>query len=86
VAVRGRIARLGNDTRDPAFVMVLEVAAPGLLVIKHHRGDGGKFVNVAVLEGDQIKIIDEHASQLPDCPAMLTRCSGLTRQAHAPDA
>ena len=32
---------------------------PGLLVVKHHRGDGGKFVNVAVLEGDQIKMIDE---------------------------
>jgi hypothetical protein len=76
--------RLGNELRVwgttraiPAFVMVLEVAAPGLLVIKHHRGDGGKFVNVAVLEGDQIKIIDEHASQLPDCPAMLTTLLGF---------
>jgi len=76
--------RFGNDLRVwgttraiPAFVMVLEVAAPGLLVIKHHRGDGGKFVNVAVLEGDQIKIIDEHASQLPDCPAMLTTLLGF---------
>jgi hypothetical protein len=53
------------------------VAAPGLLVVKHHRGDGGKFVNVAVVEGDQVKIIDEHASQLPDCPAMLTTLLGF---------
>ena len=67
----------GTTRAIPAFVMVLEVAAPGLLVIKHHRGDGGKFVNVAVLEGDQIKIIDEHASQLPDCPAMLTTLLGF---------
>jgi hypothetical protein len=76
--------RLGDDLRVwgttraiPAFVMVLEVAAPGLLVIKHHRGDSGKYVNVAVLEGDQVKIIDEHASQLPDCPAMLTTLLGF---------
>ena len=56
---------------------MLEVAAPGLLVVKHHRGDGGKFVNVAVLEGDQIKMIDEQASQLPDCPALLTSLLGF---------
>src|SRR5438552_2462803 len=68
----------GTTRAIPAFVMVLEVAAPGLLVIKHHRGDGGKFVNVAVLEGDQIKIIDEHASQLPDCPPLLTSLLGFT--------
>jgi hypothetical protein len=67
----------GTTRAIPAFIMVLEVAAPGLLVIKHHRGDGGKFVNVAVVEGDQVKIIDEHASQLPDCPAMLTTLLGF---------
>jgi hypothetical protein len=43
----------------PTFCFVLEVAAPGLLVVKHHRGEAGKFVNVAVIEGDQIKVIDE---------------------------
>jgi hypothetical protein len=53
------------------------VAAPGLLVVKHHRGDGGKFVNVAVLEGDRVKVIDEGASRLPDCPALLTTLLGL---------
>lgn len=74
----GSELRVWGTTRAiPAFIMVLEVAAPGLLVIKHHRGDGGKFVNVAVLEGDQVKIIDEHASQLPDCPAMLTTLLGF---------
>src|SRR5262245_51441649 len=59
----GQLQVWGTTRTIPAFVMVLEVAAPGLLVIKHHRAEGGKFVNVAVLEGDQIKIIDEHASQ-----------------------
>jgi hypothetical protein len=57
--------------------LVLEVAAPGLLVVKHHRGDAGKFINVAVLEGDQIKMIDEDASRLPDCPSLLTSLLGF---------
>src|SRR5439155_7035429 len=40
-------------------------------------GDGGKFVNIAVLEGDQIKMIDEHASQLPDTPGLLMTLLGF---------
>jgi hypothetical protein len=62
----------------PALSIVVEVAAPGLLVVKHHRGDeSGKFVNVAVLEGDQIKVVDEGASSLPDCPELLTSLLGF---------
>ena len=61
----------------PHFCFVLEVAAPGLLVVKHHRGEAGKFVNVAVIEGDQIKVIDEQASSLPDCPPLLTSLLGF---------
>ena len=39
----------------PRLCFVLEVAAPGLLVVKHQRGDVlGKFVNVAVLEGEEV--------------------------------
>ena len=42
------------------------------------RGDdSGKFVNVAVLEGDQIKVVDEKASSLPDCPPLLTSLLGF---------
>jgi len=49
-----------------------------LLVLKHHRGEeSGKFVNVAVLEGDQIKVVDERASSLPDCPPLLTSLLGF---------
>ena len=62
----------------PPLCVVVEVAAPGLLVIKHHRGDeAGKFVNVAVLEGDQVKVVDENASSLPDCPPLLTSLLGF---------
>ena len=36
----------------PFLCFVVEVAAPGLLVVKHHRGEEtGKFVNVAVHRG-----------------------------------
>lgn len=63
----------GTTRAIPALSFVVEVAAPGLLVIKHHSGDeAGKFVNVAVLEGDQIKVVDEHASTRSRCPAVLS--------------
>jgi len=54
------------------------VVEPGLIVLKHHRGErSGKYVNVAVLEGEQIKVVDETASSLPDCPALITSLLGF---------
>jgi len=75
----GEDLRVWGTTRAvPTFCFVLEVAAPGLLVVKHDRGDEHlKFVNVAVLEGDEIKMIDEAASSLPDCPPLLTSLLGF---------
>jgi hypothetical protein len=73
----GELRVWGTTRTIPRFCLVLEVAAPGLLVVKHHREESGKFVNVAVLEGDQIKIVDEHASSLPDCPDLLTSLLGF---------
>lgn len=68
----------GTTHTIPTFCFVLEVVEPGLLVIKHHRGEkSGKYVNVAVLEGDQIRVVDEHASSLPDCPELLTSLLGF---------
>lgn len=62
----------------PRFAFVLEVVAPGLLVVKHSRGEeSGKFVNLAVLEGDNVKVIDPHAAIVPDCPALLSSLLGL---------
>jgi len=55
----------GTTRTLPVPCFVLEVAAPGLLVVKRHSGEGlRKFNNVAVLEGDQIKIIRDGPSQL----------------------
>jgi hypothetical protein len=73
----GELRVWGTTRTIPRFCLVLEVAAPGLLVVKHHREEAGKFVNVAVLEGDQIKIVDERASSLPDCPDLLTSLLGF---------
>jgi hypothetical protein len=62
----------------PPYSFVLEVSAPGLLVVKQHRGgELTKFTNVAVLEADQIKIVDENASSLPDCPSLVTSMLGF---------
>lgn len=74
----GELRVWGMARAIPRYCFVAEVAEPGLIVIKHHRGtDTAKFVNVAVLEGDQIKVIDEHASTLPDCPTLLTSLLGF---------
>jgi hypothetical protein len=74
----GELRVWGATRTVPALGFVLEVAAPGLLVVKHHRGgDTGKFLNVAVLEGDQVKIVDERASSLPDCPGLLKSLVGF---------
>ncbi len=68
----------GTTRVIPSYTFVAEVAAPGLIVIKHQRGgDAGKFVNVAVLEGDQIKIIDEKAPTLADCPSLVSSMLGV---------
>jgi hypothetical protein len=74
---RNELRVWGTTRAIPTLSFVLEVAAPGLLVIKHHSGDeAGKFVNIAVLEGDQIKVVDTHASTLPNCPAVLSSLLG----------
>ncbi len=62
----------------PVLCFVVEVVDPGLLVIKHRRGtESGKFVNVAVLEGDQIKMLDRKSVSLPDPPALVAALLGL---------
>jgi hypothetical protein len=74
----GELRVWGTTRSIPDFCFVLEVAAPGLLVVKHRHGDqGGKFVNVAVLQGDEVKVVDERASSLPDCPALLSAMLGF---------
>jgi hypothetical protein len=66
----------GTSRTVPMFCFVLEVVAPGLLVIKHRRGsEFTKFVNLAVLEGDQIKVIKHDAEG--HGPAILNSLLGV---------
>jgi hypothetical protein len=51
------------------YVLVLEVVAPGLLVLKYSPSDGGKFVNLVVLEGDEVRFLDHGAIPRPEQPA-----------------
>jgi hypothetical protein len=68
----------GTTREIPSICFVLEVFEPGLLVIKHRRlGGYGKFVNIAILKGDQVKVVDERSANLPDCPQLLTSLLGL---------
>jgi hypothetical protein len=76
----GQFAVWGAAYNLPPFCLVLEVIAPGLLVVKHSRGDSEKFVNLAVLQGDEVKVIDEYSAHLPDCPDLLTSLLGGASQ------
>jgi hypothetical protein len=68
----------GTTLAIPGICFVLEVVEPGLLVIKHSRTDGfGKFVNIAVLKGDEIKIVDENNTGMKDCPALYDTLPGV---------
>ncbi len=68
----------GTTLTIPGICFVLEVVEPGLLVIKHSRVDGfGKFVNIAILKGDQIKIVDENNTALNHCPALINSLLGM---------
>jgi hypothetical protein len=71
-----------GTTRDvPAFCLVIEVITSGLLVIKHRSEPFGKFVNVAVLEGDQIKVVDEEGgAAVPDCPGLVKSLLGFVER------
>src|SRR5438132_1318761 len=72
----------GATRTIPSLGFVLEDVEPGQLVIKHRRIDGfGKFANVAVLKGEQVKIVDEQGASLPDCPDLIKSLSAFTAPA-----
>jgi hypothetical protein len=68
----------------PSFCFVVEVLGPGLLVVKHRtREDSAKFRNVAVFEGDEVKILSRDTAYGSDPPDLLrsliaSESSGVT--------
>jgi hypothetical protein len=68
----GELYIWGATLHIPNCCFVLDVSEPGLVVIKHRRLDGfGKFSNIAVLTGDEVKVVEEYTPHVPECPAMV---------------
>jgi hypothetical protein len=79
--VGGSLQVWGATRMLPAGCFVLQVLAPGLLVIKESRKDEtGKFINLAVLQGEEVKIVNHHAAGTRDCPELITSLLGLDSQ------
>lgn len=78
--------RVWGATRSlPRNCFVLEVIAPGFLILKQAPAEeSGKFINVAVLQGDDVKIVDQTAARVADGPELLTSLLGFNSQ-HSPD-
>jgi len=77
--IDGELKVWGAARNLPPFAFITETVAPGLLVIKHRRNEGSaKFVNVAVLEGDQIKILNHEFPDAPGCASILGSLLGTT--------
>jgi hypothetical protein len=70
--VEGELAVWGTTRTVPVYCFVLEVIAPGLLVVKHRvHDDSAKFRNVAVFRGEEVKILSREAAGAPGHPALL---------------
>ncbi|MCX2575203.1 putative sensor domain DACNV-containing protein [Pedobacter sandarakinus] len=76
----GELYIWGTTLNIPNFCFVVDVSEPGLIVIKHRRIYGiGKYTNVAVLKGEQIRIVDDSISYgTIDCPPILKALLDLT--------
>jgi len=62
----------------PITSCVIAIASPGLLVIKHRPSEQSpKLVNVAILDGDQIKIVDPRPWPTADSPPLVSSLLGL---------
>jgi hypothetical protein len=61
----------------PTLCFVLEVLGPGLLVVKHRlREESAKFRNVAVFEGEEVKLLRQDPRDASDYPWLFTALFG----------
>jgi hypothetical protein len=85
--VGGELRVWGTTRAVPTFCMVLEVLGPGLLVVKHRVDeDSPKFRNVAVFEGEQVKLMMCGTSALDGAPALLRHLLGSECSSSRDDA
>ncbi|MCI0540635.1 MAG: hypothetical protein L0Z50_36000 [Verrucomicrobiales bacterium] len=75
--IDGKLSVWGVARTLPPYCFVLEVTSPGVLVIKHSQGEeASKFVNFAVLESNQVKLLDRHGATQTNRPALLAPLLG----------
>ena len=75
-AADGRL-RIWGAARDlPDYCLVAEVVEPGLLVLKYQHQRDQKFGNLAVLRGDQLRVVEEGDGVMPGRPALLSALLG----------
>jgi len=68
----GRLSVWGTTQSVPTWCFVLEVVAPGLLVVKYRKAaPTTKFANVAVLEGASVKFIEQQPEVASEAAAAL---------------
>ena len=80
----GELRVWGATRALPRNCFVLEIIAPGSLILKQSPAEeSGKFVNIAVLQGDEIKVVDQMTARIPDCPELLISLLGFESQHHA---
>jgi hypothetical protein len=79
----GELCVWGTAQTLPAFCFVVEVVTSGLIVVKDRSEPFSKFVNVAVLEGDQVKFIDEGTAFEPECPSAVRSLLGFNQRQEA---
>jgi hypothetical protein len=74
---RGELRVWGTTRAIPSFSFVVEVLGPGLLVVKHKiREDSSKFRNIAVFEGERVKILSGLPVEPRDHPDLLASLLG----------
>jgi hypothetical protein len=72
----------GTTRNIPRLCLVVEVVEPGLLVVKYRGEENStKFVNVGVLQGDEIKLVDEQDASEHDWPTLLSSLLGVSSPA-----
>ena len=69
---RGELVVWGTTRTIPSYCFVVEVLAPGLMVVKHRtREDSAKFQNVAVFQGERVKILSPESVDVTEHPPVL---------------
>ena len=68
----GELYVWGLTRTVPTWCFVMEVVEPGLLIVKYRRDDPStKFANIAVLDGADVKFIEQQPRTISDVPRAL---------------